>query len=186
MSDASSPSSHTGGVPQPINPYEPSRSSDRTDLPQNIASEDHGHHFQSRLDWADRQALLRSVGPTRVAIVLSSLLWMKSGYEYVAAWATALAGEARQFTHAVDWAIGLLAVLWLVQGALTLYLCWLNWHYCDRLQAAAGGHSNSWNAWSRLHYRTARLSLAIYVLAFAVEAGWWLMSRWEIAEGFAQ
>ncbi len=183
MSGESPPSSHMGGSSQPINPYEPSRSGDRTDLPQNMASEDHGHHFQSRLDWADRQALLRSVGPRRLAVVLGGLLWLKMGYEHIAAWSAALTGEARQFTDAIDLAIGVLAILWFVQGALNVYLCWLDWHYCDQLQAAAGGRSNSWNAWSRLHLRTARLLMAICILAFVVEAGGWLVGRWETAGG---
>jgi hypothetical protein len=181
MSGQVPPSSHGSGSPQPINPYEPSRAAalPPPGQPAAAASE---FQFHSRLDWSDRRALLRSVGPNRVAAVCSGVLWIKALFDYGQGWANSLTGSEPIFTDAIGiLAIPLLGVLWVLQGLLGLYLCWLGWKYAERLQAAAGGRTRSWRDWSQLHLRTARLSAAALMLGLMVEAGNWLIDRWDAA-----
>ena len=170
----------SGQVP-PINPYEPSRSAGVPAADEPAAS-DTEFQFNSRLDWSDRRALLRSIGPTRVAVVCNAILWLKALFDYGQAWTTSLASGEPIIADAINLiAIPLLGLLWAFQGLLIIYLCWLDWKYAERLQAAAGGRKRSWNEWSVLHYRTARLAAIACVLALLIEAGDWMITRWDAA-----
>ena len=184
MSGQPPQNSHTGIPPQPINPYELSRTGEAT--PEREASTSAAdRHYDSRLDWHDRRALLRSIAPGRVAVIATGIVWLKVCYQYLAEWGSALVGDVPLFNDAIGLSNAFLALLWMMYGLLILYMCWLSWLYCDRLQESAGGRG-PWRPWSQLHYRTAWLSAAGAVLAIVLEAGYWLLNRWELAEGLAQ
>jgi hypothetical protein len=183
MSGQPPPSSHSGIPPQPINPYEPSGT--RVKIAALASKVPAGRHYQSRLDWRDRHALLRSVAPGRVAVVLSAIVWLKECYEHIAVWGAALRDDYPLFGDPLAISRAVLAVFWMALGVFALYMCWLEWTYCDRLQAAAGGRG-TWRPWSSLHFRIAWLSAALSVLTIAVAVGGWLIIRWEMAEGLSQ
>jgi hypothetical protein len=131
--------------------------------------------YQARMDWADRRDFLKSVGPTRVAVVFGGLLWLKSIYDLTRIAHAAL--TMGPLTHWGEIVVFALVLLSLSQGLVAIYLCWLDWKYADFLREVAGGSTTNMTNWSRLHLRTAWLGAAVAILGLAAEIGRWLVDQ---------
>ena len=163
----------------PINPYEPSA---HVSEPVGLSSQSEptsGPRYTSRLDWRDRQALLKSLGPIRLTVVIGGLYWLKNVVYYAGAAANLVTRSEPIDGPGI--AFAMLATSWLFQGVLSLYSYRLYWNYADSLQAAAGGRTASHHDWTQLHYRTWWLSALCWILAAATDAGNWLVQRWAMA-----
>jgi hypothetical protein len=107
-------------------------------------------HYQARLDWADRKALLRSIAPARIIAALCIVLWLMSLYELVREWAPSLAFNSNWSVFTA--AMFPLAIAYVIVGVISVYANWLGWKYADALRQAAGGSSRNLTYWTRLHY----------------------------------
>jgi len=160
----------------PVNPYQPSAHASEPFPGRPVSNDLKSPYYRARLTWADRQILLRSIGPTRIAMLVSGLLWAKSIYDLVnrlRRWADSplFQGEL------LGWIMVVVTVATISQGALTIYGCWLGWLSADRLQAVVGGREESWQKWSHLHYRTAWIGAVSSLMGLAIQVGHWLVSQ---------
>jgi hypothetical protein len=162
----------------PINPYETSQTAE----PQTTANAETRRRdeveFSARLTGADRRDLLRSVGPTRVMAVLSLVLWVKQLYSHVTIWGAAIVFEGYGLSHGYEVLSTVIGFAWLAQGVLSIYGIWLEWQYAGILAESVGGRASTLRPWTSLHYRTARLWMAIAILHLSVEFASWLHERW--------
>ena len=53
------------------------------------------------------------------------------------------------------------------RGVLALYMCWQSWKFADALALVAAGKSSSFEDWSALQLRLARLMIAALTLSLA-------------------
>ncbi len=164
----------------PVNPYEPSAHVSEPVRPSPITDEAPGPHYASRLDWSDRQALLKSLGPIRLTVVIGGLYWLKNVVLY-GSYLTNVVTRRETFNGA-SMVFAALAASWMFQGVLHLYAYRLDWMYAESLQAVAGGRTASHRDWTRLHYRTWWLSALCWILAIGTEVATWLVQRWAMAE----
>jgi hypothetical protein len=164
-----------------INPYDASQS----DTPRNVdscatADNREAFDYSARLDWADRQALLRSVGPMRIAVVAAAVTWSTQLYQQLTSWYAAIRGEFAFFDSAFGVLTGLMGIAALLIGTLSLYGCWLHWRYAQSWQEVAGGRNADLQSWSGLTLRIARLSAVIAILGVVIQASSWLVSRFSL------
>jgi hypothetical protein len=165
------PSSPRKSSSQLVNPYAASRVPDARTESGPTVPEEATRNYQARMDWVDRRAFLRSVGPTRIGSIFAGLVWLKICFEWTA---YLVSNQLSDSETAVTFVLGLMV---LAQGVIVLYACWLDWNYADALRDVAGGGTSSMRGWSRLHYRTAWLWAASALLSFANELGMWLSQQ---------
>jgi hypothetical protein len=164
-----------GDDSQAVNPYAASEVGE----PRTVASGTGGapvvRHYQARMDWSDRQAFLRSVGPTRVTVLMNGLMHLQSVLATVVVWQGFFTRDTiRDF---MDIGFLALAVVTLGTSIITLGVCWLGWKYADALQKVAGGTAKNMGTWSQLHYRIEWLNAAVISTNFLSGIGYWLLSR---------
>jgi hypothetical protein len=147
-----------------INPYESSKSAEEPVAVQK-SSELGTRHYNARLDWSDRQALLRSLAPGRVALAVWAILRGLDLYAYMTACITWFSSD-KAIWDLLNIAIAGNGLLYVVQVLLMLYLFWLEWQCIDRIQEVAAGNTPSFNRWSQLHLRSEKL--AAIAAAFAI------------------
>lgn len=166
-----------GRQEQSINPYAASRVPDAALEPAEPFAPPTERHYQARLTWANRRALLRSVAPVRVAVVVIVLWWIKNLYEYSGAWIQFFRSQPIVVLYPAD-LVGLAAWgMFATIGVLSLYLCWLDWRYADSIQRVAGGQTTDMSAWTELHFRTARLACFTAVMQLAMDLVTWIGNR---------
>lgn len=163
----------------PVNPYEPSAHVSEPVRPSPITDESPGPHYASRLDWSDRRALLKSLGPIRLSVVIGGLYWLRSIAYYASALANIVTRHDQFDGPSITFSA--FAACWLLLGVLHLYTYRLDWLYAESLQSLAGGRTPSHRDWTRLHLRTWRLSALIWILFLALTAADWLVRRLTIA-----
>ena len=152
---------------EPINPYESSKSAE-VPISVHKAPQLESRRYNARLDWSDRQVLLRSLTPGRIAVVAWALLWGKDLYDYLMACFAWLTSD-EFIWDSLNIAIAGQGLFYVVQVILMLYLSWLGWQWIDRLQDVAAGKSNSFNRWSQLHLRSEKLGAIAAALAIISE-----------------
>ena len=164
-----------------INPYQPSANPARPARTNPAALDSGGPHYQARLDWPDRQALLRAIAPQRLGIAISVVIVFKRLFEHIVVWGSALWRNEHGMGDAIGLAAAALAFVYLCSLILELYPCRLAWLYADRLQDLAGGQTASASEWSQLSYRLSWWSAAAAILYLGLEAGYWVLERWSTA-----
>lgn len=175
MSTTGPSSSHPGGEPQPVNPYAASQIADGNTEPALDERGEQPRHFRGRMDWADRRAFLRSVGPTRVAAVFGGLLYLNTVYTITKLWT-----RSPTFDQQLDWYDAFFFTLTIIavgNSLLSVYVCWLNWGYAEMVRRVAGGATANMTNWSRLHYRIEWLSATAYLINLGYLLVDWLMVR---------
>jgi membrane glycosyltransferase len=179
MPTPGSPSSHSSGESQPVNPYAaPSVASPRS-AAEVERREDTPRTYQLRMEWTDRRRFLRAVGPLRLYAIAGFLLGGVAILSMIGA-----IFESRQiitFQGPADVFLAVRVLFVIAKGLLALYVCWLNWRFADALAATAGGTTSSMNEWSRLQLRLAQLLVATIALALASE-GWELLVRYVLID----
>lgn len=162
------------GQPQSINPYAPSRVPDGELKPAELALPTE-RHYQARLTWADRRALLRSIGPVRLGVVASWLIWLHIVYVYVTEWAAFLWTVG---LSDLETAVRFASAAFLVgQGFLVFYACHVEWKYAEALRLVAGGTTADMRSWSSLHWRTSWLWAVIATITLAATVSYWLIEK---------
>jgi hypothetical protein len=166
-------SSHPGDERQSVNPYAAS---------QSLAPREHSHrhiddrtprHFRALMRWRDRRSFLKSVGPTRIAVVLAAVVTVKICYDLASDWVSYLWVEGFQFDLAN--VLGLLwAALIFTHCIVSIRFCIVDWQYAERLKEVAGGWRGDMADWSRLHYETAWLAALSTALSLASEVMAWI------------
>jgi hypothetical protein len=157
---------------EPINPYAASPIGDAPLTPGRQPGEEPVRHYQARLTWSDREALLCSVGPARIAAVFGAILQFKAVYKI----AQPFCAIVYHFPDEGDIVqLGVMAVSFLTVGLASLYLCWAMWRYAEVVRRIAGGSATTMADWSRLHYRTIWLAAAVALSAFALKASYWFV-----------
>lgn len=157
------------------NPYAPSQAHRPHTARETSLAEGAPRHFVARWSWRDRSLLLRSVPLERVAVIASALLWLKSLYEHAVEWQQFFLIDRLRDELDVAWSVA--SVVYVFQGLLALYCCWLGWQYADRLREVAGGSTSQMHAWAALHYRTAWYAAAASVLMISADATYWFVTR---------
>jgi len=157
-------SGDSGDASQSVNPYAASE----TEKPRSVAAgagESLPRHYQARMDWSDRCAFLRSVGPMRVMGLVSGLTSMITIVPLVGRWLPAIATgrilDERNIPNFV------FALIMLLGAALLVYASWLQWKCADAVQQVAGGRTDKLHDWSHLHFRVAWFSAVGLVVEFA-------------------
>jgi hypothetical protein len=175
MPTPGSPSSHSGGDPQPVNPYAATQIPDANVSPGSSAFGDRIRNYHAQLDWSDRRAFLRAIAFDRFVLIGTGLWALKYIFDLLRYWGSFIASNTLNGSYRV--ALILFVLLAVVQGVFTLYVCWLSWKNIDYLREVTGGTTGDFHQWSRLHLLTARCSAASLLLMLIVELGIWFVQR---------
>ena len=163
------PSSHSSGESQPVNPYEATaiaspRSAAGPELPAPPP-----RNYRLTMAWADRRRFLSAVAPLR----LYAIAGLVTGGLAILGLLQILFDPQLWFSYpdSIDYGVVVRSIFVIAKGALTFYICLLNWKFADCLAAAAGGKTGSMHDWSHLQLRLAQSVLALVALN-GVSYGW--------------
>jgi hypothetical protein len=121
------------------------------------------------LTWSDRRFLLRSIVAIRIAIVLDTLVWLKSLARWVPYLSNVILRNGAIDSTRPDDAV--LNLIWFALHPLALRMCWLSWQYANSLREVAGGATASMSDWCQMIYRLAWLGVLSAALYFATDIG---------------
>jgi hypothetical protein len=164
----------SGGSPQDVNPYAASNVPEPAGPFRAYIGPPLQRHYQARLAWADRHALLRSVGAVRLTAVVLAVWWIRNLYEHFDVWTRFFVTDG--IADLWDLTSLFLGVIFIAQGLLSVYLCWLSWIYAESLRQVAGGATTDMRPWSRLHWKTAWLGALAAILGLGVDLISWIAS----------